>query len=141
MIKGSETTKNNILSRTVKAALATALMGAAWLFIGFITSMMPIDYPSYSTFFEVLVGAMLIFTFATTFCEGTIYKYFFIIIRAFFLTIYIVYASNFGLISLPYGNFNITVEFMPIVGLFVIANLLEAAKGLIQAIEFASQKG
>jgi hypothetical protein len=132
-------TRRKILFRIAKAALITAVTGAAWLILWFFTSMFSASYPQYSIFFEILAWAMLFFTFATTLSEGTIYKYVFIIMRAFFLMVYVVYATNFGLLSLKIEGVSLTIEFMPIVALMVLVNLLDMVRGLLQALEFASQ--
>ncbi|MEM2319996.1 MAG: hypothetical protein QXQ63_04570 [Candidatus Bathyarchaeia archaeon] len=81
----------------------------------------------------------MFFVFATTLSEGTIYKYILIIIRAFFVMIYMVFATNFGSLSISFEGFIVTVEFMPLIALIVLADLLDVARGLLQAIEFASQ--
>lgn len=129
----------NMSSRIVKAAFMTALMGVIWLAIWMFISMLPIDLSAYLHLFQVLVAAMLLFTFATTFWDGTAYKHVFTIIRAFFLIIYVLYASNFGFMTISYEAVKITVNVLPIVGLMVLANLLDAVKSLLQMLEFTSR--
>lgn len=132
-------TRKKLVFRITKATFITAIAGVVWLILWFFTSMFFAIYPQYSVSFAILAWATLFFTFTTTLSEGTIYKYIFIVMRAFFLIAYITYATNFGLLSLKIEGLNLTIEFMPILALMVLANLLDMARGLLQAIEFASQ--
>ncbi|MGB9853839.1 MAG: hypothetical protein ACPLRY_03410 [Candidatus Bathyarchaeales archaeon] len=132
-------TRRKLVFRIAKATFITAIVGVAFLILWFFTSMFSAIYPQYSTSFAILAWATLFFTFATTLSEETIYKYIFIVMRAFFLIVYFAYATNFGLLSLNIEGLNLTIEFMPLLALMVLANLLDMARGLLQAIEFASQ--
>lgn len=139
MIEAETTeTRRKLLFRIAKAALITAVTGVAWLILWLFTSMFSASYPQYSTFFEILAWAMLFFTFATTLSEGTIYKYIFIAMRAFFLMVYVVYATNFGLLSFNFESLSLTIEFVPLVALMVLVNLIDMARGLLEAVEFVS---
>ncbi|MCS7114424.1 MAG: hypothetical protein RMJ15_04525 [Nitrososphaerota archaeon] len=132
-------TRLKLFSRIARAVLITAATGVVWLILWLLTSFFSAGFPQYSELFETFAWAMLFFVFVTTLSEGTIYKYVFIIIRAFFVMVYMVYATNFGLLSLSFEGFTITVEFMPLIALIVLADILDVARGLLQAIEFASQ--
>jgi hypothetical protein len=132
-------TRRKLVFRIAKATFITAIVGVVWLILWFFTSMLSTIYPQYSTSFAILAWATLFFTFATTLSEGTIYKYIFIVMRAFFLILYFTYATNFGLLSLKIEGLNLTIEFMPLVALIVLTNLIAMARGMLQAIEFASQ--
>jgi hypothetical protein len=132
-------TRRKLVFRIAKATFITAIVGVVWLILWFFTSIFSTIYPQYSTSFEILAWATLFFTFTTTLSEGTIYKYLFIVMRAFFLIVYFAYATNFGLLSLKIEGLNLTIEFIPLLALMVLANLLDMARGLLQAIEFASQ--
>lgn len=132
-------THPKLLSRIAKAVLATAVNGVLWLILWFLTSIFSASFPQYSTLYGIFAWAMLFFTFVITLSEGTIYKYIFIITRALFVMVYIVYATNFGLLSLSFEGFSITIEFMPLIALIVLAGLFDVVRGLLQAIEFASQ--
>lgn len=140
-MSGNEThgTRRKLLFRIAKASLITAVTGVVWLILWFFTSPFSESFPEYSTLYGILAWAMLFFTFVTTLSEGTIYKYIFVIVRTFFVMIYVVYAANFGLLSLSFEVFTVTVEFMPLIALTVLADLLDVARSLLQAIEFASQ--
>lgn len=138
-ISETETSWKRLLFRFAKAALAAAATGIMWLLIWVFTSTFSANYPQYSALFEVFAWAMILFTFIITLSENTIYKYIFIVVRAFFTMIYIAYATDFGLLSFTGNGFSITVESMPLVALIVLANLLEITRGLLQAVEFASQ--
>lgn len=132
-------TRSKLFYRIAKAVLMTAVTGVVWLILWFFTSFFSESFPQYSVLFETFAWAMLFFVFVTNLSEGTIYKYIFIIIRAFFVMIYMVYATNFGMLSLKFEGLTVTVEFMPLIALIVLADFLDVARGLLQAIEFASQ--
>ncbi|MEM1539499.1 MAG: hypothetical protein QXW82_03225 [Candidatus Bathyarchaeia archaeon] len=131
--------RSKLFSRIAKAVVLTAATGIIWLILWFFTSFFSAIFPQYSELYETFAWAMLFFVFATTLSEGTIYKYILIIIRAFFVMIYMVFATNFGSLSISFEGFIVTVEFMPLIALIVLADLLDVARGLLQAIEFASQ--
>jgi hypothetical protein len=125
--------------RVARAFLLTAASGVFWLVIWFLTSMLLANFPNYQTLFTVLAWGLLFFTFAIALAEGTIYKYLLIIIRAFFLIVYLAYATNSGTLTINFENFTLTVEFVPLLALLIVINLLDIARGLLQAIEFAAQ--
>ncbi len=132
-------TRRKLVFRIAKATFITAIVGAVFLILWFFTSTFSAVYPQYPTSFAIFAWATLFFTFTTTLSEGTIYKYVFTIMRAFFLIAYFAYATNFGSISFSIEELNLTIEFLPILALVILANLLDMARGLLQAIEFASQ--
>ncbi|MEM2103866.1 MAG: hypothetical protein QW717_03140 [Candidatus Bathyarchaeia archaeon] len=125
--------------RIIKAFLLTVAYGFLWLLLWFLTSSFPAFFPYYSTLFPILAWGLLFFTFAIKMAEGTIYKYVLIILRAFFLIAYLVYATNSGVLTVKVESFVFTFEFLPLLAVMIIVNLLEVARGIIQAIEFASQ--
>ncbi len=133
-----EKTFRKLIKRIAKATLATAIVGAFWLFLWILLSVFAV-FPEYLTFFAILAWATLFFTFAIRVSEDTIYKYCFIIARAFFLIIYLAYATNCGILTLNFMDFQLTVEFVPLLALMIAINLLAIARGLLQAIEFVSQ--
>ncbi|MGQ9640574.1 MAG: hypothetical protein ACUVUF_00425 [Candidatus Bathycorpusculaceae bacterium] len=128
-----------LIPRIAKAALTTAAVGAflfvVWMFISTAFS----SFPEYILTFAVLAWATIFFTFAVNVCEGTVYKCLFIIARAFFLIIYIAYATNYGTLNLKFEEFRFTVEFVPLLALMIVAELLSLASGILQALEFTSQ--
>jgi len=125
--------------RVVRAFLVTAAYAVFWLIIWFLTSMILAKFPQYQTLFSILAGGLLFFAFAIALAEGTIYKYILKIIRAFFLMAYLTYATNGGVLTISFENLALTVEFVPLLALMIVINLLEVARGLLQAIEFAAQ--
>ncbi|MEM2953497.1 MAG: hypothetical protein QXU21_04395 [Candidatus Bathyarchaeia archaeon] len=131
--------RRKLVLKIAKATVITALTGGVLLILWFFTSIFGKSFPHYSTFFAIFAWAMLFFTFATTLSEGTIYKYILLGIRTFFLIIYIAYATNYGLLSINFEGFTLTIEFIPLLALMIFANLLELAREVLQAIEFSSQ--
>lgn len=125
--------------RVARAFLVTVAHAVFWLILWFLTSMFLAAFPDYSRLFSILVGGLLFFTFAIALAEGTIYKYILAITRAFFLIVYLTYATNSGILTINLGNLAFTVEFVPLLALMIVINLLEIAKGLLQALEFAAQ--
>ncbi|MEM3703094.1 MAG: hypothetical protein QXX79_01525 [Candidatus Bathyarchaeia archaeon] len=128
-----------LILKTVKAALFTFISGVFWFFVWLFVSGFLARFPQYLTLFSILIWASLFFTFIIRVSEGTIYKYIFIIARAFFLIIYIAYSTNFGVLTINFEGFNFTVEFIPLLAIMVAINLVSIARGLLQAIEFAAQ--
>jgi hypothetical protein len=125
--------------KIAKATLITAVAGVFWLVLWLLISSLLSDFPGYLASFALLAWALLFFTFAIRVSEGTIYKYILIIARAFFLVVYVAYATNCGVLTVTIGNFTVTVEFIPLLALMIVINLLAMARGLLQAIEFTSQ--
>ncbi|MEM3578610.1 MAG: hypothetical protein QXL54_00085 [Candidatus Bathyarchaeia archaeon] len=125
--------------RVARAFLITAASAVFWIILWFLTSTLLASFPDYQKLFSTIAGGLLFFTFAIALAEGTIYKYILIIIRAFFLIAYLTYATNVGVLTVSFENLAFTVEFVPLLALMVLINLLEIAKGLLQAIEFAAQ--
>lgn len=132
-------TRGKLVLKIAKATAITALMGGVFLILWFFTSIFAASFLHYWTLFAIFAWAMLFFTFATTLSEGTIYKYILLVIRAFFLIVYVAYATNYGLFSINFEGFTLTIEFIPLLALMIFANLLELARGVLRAIEFASQ--
>ncbi|MEM0356900.1 MAG: hypothetical protein QXL77_00785 [Candidatus Bathyarchaeia archaeon] len=124
--------------RVARAFLITAAYAVFWLIIWFLTSTLLASFPEYQKLFSVIALGLLFFTFAIALAEGTIYKYILKIIRAFFLIAYLTYATNSGVLKVSFENLVFTVEFVPLLALMIVINLLEIAKGLLQAIEFAA---
>ncbi len=132
-------TLRKLVPRILKATILTAIMGffllAVWMLIStFLTS-----YPSYLTLFAVFAWATLIFTFAIRATEGTIYKYVFVIARPLFLIIYLIYATNGGILAIDVMKFHFTAEFIPLLALMIFVNFVTVAKGMLEAIEFTSE--
>lgn len=128
------------LIKIAKAAAITVIYGFVWLTIWFLLSnfLGPI-FQQFSTLYWILAYASLFFTFAIKISEDTIYQYILIILRSFFIIIYIAYSTNFGVFGMNFEGFTFTVEFIPLLAVMVAINLLSIARGLIQAIEFAAQ--
>jgi len=128
-----------LIPRTAKAALTTAVVGAFlfvfWIFVSAVFS----SFPEYMALFAIWAWAAIFFTFAVKVCEGTIYKYIFSIAQAFFLIIYIIYATNYGVLTLNFEELRFTVEFVPLLALIIVACLLSLARSILQALEFTSQ--
>jgi len=127
------------ISKILKAALVTAVVGLLLLVFWLATSGIFAGYPEYSTLFTILTVFILFFTFSIRVSEGTIFRYGFIVARSLFLIFFIAYATNSGVLSIVGLGFQFTVEFIPILGLMVVACLLGVAKGLLGAIEFISE--
>jgi hypothetical protein len=132
--------RRKFLVKIVKAALVTAIYGVVWFIVWLLASSFLGDlFQLFSTLFWILVCASLFFTFAIKISESTIYKYIFIMLRSFFLIVYIAYSTNFGVLTVNFEGFTFTVEFIPLLAIMVAINLLSIARGLIQAIEFSAQ--
>jgi hypothetical protein len=128
------------LVKIVKAALVTAIYGVIWFLIWLLFSSFLGDlFLQFSTLYWILAYASLFFTFAIRISENTIYKYILIILRSFFLIVYIAYSTNFGVLTVNFEGFAFTVEFIPLLAIIVAINLLSVARGIIQAIEFSAQ--
>ena len=125
--------------RLLKATVITALVGVFLLVVWFFVGQLFAYYPEYQTLFAILAWATLFFTFAIKFTEGTIYKFAFIIARALFLIVYLIYATNGGMFTLDFMGAHLMVEFIPILALMILVNVLDMAKGILQAIEFTSE--
>lgn len=129
-----------LIPRVLKATVVTAIVGACLLFFWLVISAaLEGWYPEYNTCFVVFAWATIFFTFAIRVADGTIFKYCFIIGRAFFLIIYGVYATNGGILTIDFMNFHFTLEFIPLLSLMILVNLLAIARGMLQAIEFMSE--
>lgn len=125
--------------KILKATLKTAVTGVFWLILWFAFSPLLTSFPGYLMLFAVLVWSMLFFTFTIKISEGTIYQHILSMIRGFFLIFYIAYATNYGVLTVKFEEFALTMEFTPILALMIVANLLAIVRGLLQAIEFAAQ--
>lgn len=136
----AKSTRRKTFFKIAKAAVITAIYGFVWLIIWFLLSnfLGPI-FQQFSTLYWILAYVSLFFTFAIKISEGAIYQYILIILRSFFVIVYIAYSTNFGVFSMSFEGFNFTVEFIPLLAVMVAINLLSIARGLIQAIEFAAQ--
>ncbi|MEM3565792.1 MAG: hypothetical protein QXK18_02845 [Candidatus Bathyarchaeia archaeon] len=132
--------RRKLVIKIVKAAVITAIYGAIWLIIWLLLLhfLGPIFQP-FSMIYWILACASLFFTFAIKISEGTIYKYILIILRSFFIIVYLAYSTNFGVFTINFEGFTFTVEFIPLLAIMVAINILSIARGLIQAIEFAAQ--
>lgn len=135
----SKPNRKNIGLRVARAFLITAASAIFWFILWFLTSMFLASFPNYLTLFSVLAWSLLFFTFTIALAEGTIYKYILRITRAFFLIVYLTYATNSGVLSINFENLAFTVEFIPLLALMITINLLDIAKGLLQVMEFAAQ--
>jgi hypothetical protein len=125
--------------RIFKATIITAIVGIILLVFWVLLSGFISSYPQYLILLAVLIWTMLFFTFAIKVSEGTIFKYGFIVSRAFFLIIFLAYATNGGVLTLSTMGFDFTMEFIPILGLLIVANLLSMSQGILEAIEFVSE--
>jgi hypothetical protein len=52
---------------------------------------------------------------------------------------YLTYSTNGGVLTMNFENLALTVEFVPLLALMIVINLLEVARVLLQTIEFAAQ--
>jgi len=125
--------------RVVRAFLFTAAYAVFWFIIWFLTYTFLASFPEYPQLFTTIACGLLFFTFAITLAEDTIYKYILKAIRAFFLIAYLTYATKGGILTLNLENIGFTVEFVPLLALMIVINLLDIARALLQAIEFAAQ--
>ncbi|MEM3551908.1 MAG: hypothetical protein QXV01_12565, partial [Candidatus Bathyarchaeia archaeon] len=135
-----KSTRRKLIVKIVKAAVITAIYGVVWFIICLLLSSLfgPV-FQRFSILYWILAYVSLFFTFTIKISEGTIYKYILIILRSFFIIVYIVYSTNFGVFTINIEGFTFTVEFIPLLAIMVAINLLSIAGGLIQAIEFAAQ--
>jgi len=125
--------------RIFKATIITAIVGIILLVFWVLLSGFLSFYPKYLALFAVLIWAILFFTFGIRVSEGTIFKYGFIVGRALFLIIFFTYATNGGILTLSTTGFEFTMEFIPILGLLIVASLLSMGQGILEAIEFVSE--
>jgi hypothetical protein len=128
-----------LIPRIAKATLTTAAVGILLCIIWIFISMFLSNFPEYVISFAVLAWATIFFTFTVKICEGTIYKHIFSISQAFFLIIYLSYATNFGVLTLNFGGLQFKVEFVPLLALMIAICLLSLVRGILQALEFTSQ--
>ncbi|MEM1540150.1 MAG: hypothetical protein QXJ07_02055 [Candidatus Bathyarchaeia archaeon] len=138
--KENKSTSRKLIVKIVKAAVITVIYGVVWFIIWLLLSnfFRPV-FQQFSRLYWILAYISLFFTFAIKISEGTIYKYILIILRSFFIIVYIVYSTNFGVFTINIDGFTFTIEFIPLLAIMVAINLLSIANGLIQAIEFAAQ--
>lgn len=125
--------------RVAKATIITAIVGACLLIFWSLVLEVFAWYPEYQMFFAILAWPTIFFTFAIRVTDGTILKFCFIVGRAFFQIIYTVYATNNGILTLDFMNFHVTLEFVPLLFLVILVNLITIGKGILQAIEFTSE--
>lgn len=135
----SKTNRRKIYLKIARAFLITAASGIFWFVLWFLFSMFLAEFPYYLMLFSIMAWSLLFFTFVITVTEGTIYKYLFTIVRSFFLIAYLAYSTNYGVFTAKLENFTFTVEFVPLLALMIVINLLSIARGLLQALEFAAQ--
>lgn len=128
----------NLFQRTLKATIVTLIVGIILLILWAFTSQVFANYPQFQTLYAIFAWAIIFFTFAIWFSDHTIFKYGFIIARPLFLIIYVAYAANGGVLTMDSMNFHFTIEFIPILALVIVICLIEIAKGILQALEFAS---
>lgn len=126
---GEKRSYRRLIPRIAKATLATAVVGVFLFIVWIFISMFLSSFPEYMMSFAILAWATIFFTFAVKVCEGTIYKYLFSISQAFFLIIYLSYATDFGVLTLNFGDFQFTVEFVPLLALMIVICLLSLARG------------
>ncbi|MEM2250454.1 MAG: hypothetical protein QXS01_06835 [Candidatus Bathyarchaeia archaeon] len=132
--------RRKTLVKIVKAAVITAIYGVIWLIIWLLLShFLGLVFQRFSTLYWILAYVSLFFSFAIRVSEGTIRKYILIILRSFFIIVYIAYSTNFGVFSVNLEGFTFTIEFIPLLAIMVAINLLSIASGVIQAIEFVAQ--
>ncbi|MEM0008317.1 MAG: hypothetical protein QXR89_08685 [Candidatus Bathyarchaeia archaeon] len=132
--------RRKTLVKIVKAAVITAIYGVIWLIIWLLLShFLGLVFQQFSTLYWILAYVSLFFSFAIRVSEGTICKYILIILRSFFIIVYIAYSTNFGVFSVNLEGFTFTIEFILLLAIMVAINLLSIASGVIQAIEFVAQ--
>jgi len=128
------------IPRIFRATVVAAIVGACLLFSWLLFSAPLVRlYPESQLLFTIFTWAIVFFTFSIRVTDGTILKYCFIIGRAFFLAMYIIYATNGGILEIDFMNFHFSIGFIPILSLMVLLSLLAMAKGVLQAIEFTSE--
>jgi hypothetical protein len=129
-----------LIPKIFEATIVSVIVGAClilfWLLFSAALARL---HPEYQLFFAVFAWAMVLFAFAVRVADGTIFKYCFIIGRAFFLIIYIVYVTNGGILTLDFMKLHFTLEFIPLLALMILINLLTVAKGVLQALQFTSE--
>jgi len=137
--RGLRQTLVESIPKILKAALVTAVVALILLVFWSATSGIFSGYPEYSTLFTILTIFILFFTFSIRVTEGTIFRYGFIVARSLFLIFFIAYTTNGGVLSIVGLGLQFTMEFIPVLGLMIMACLLGVAKGLLGAIEFISE--
>lgn len=128
-----------LFPRIVRAIVLTAILGACLLVFWYGVLEVFAWYPEYKVKFAVLAWALVFFTFAITVASDTIYEHIFIVGRALFLIVYLIYATNGGTLALDFMSFHFTLEFIPLLALMILINFLDIARGILQAIELASE--
>ncbi|MEM3566051.1 MAG: hypothetical protein QXK18_04175 [Candidatus Bathyarchaeia archaeon] len=132
--------RRKTLIKIIKAAVITAIYGVVWLIIWLLLShFFGQIFQRFSTLYWILAYVSLFFSFAMRVSEGTICKYILIILRSFFIIVYIAYSTNFGVFTINLEGFTFAVEFIPLLAIMVAINLISIANGLIQAIEFVAK--
>jgi len=96
--------RRKLIVKVVKAAVITTVYGVIWFVIWLLLSNFLPIFQWFSTLYWILVYASLFFTFAIKISEGTIYKYILVILRSFFIIVYIVYSTNFGVFTINIGG-------------------------------------
>ena len=135
---------NRNLLKILKATILTAAMGFFFLLMWwFFVLRFLTDYPEIQMLFIVLVLASLFFTFVIKITEGTVYKYGFLVGRALFMIIYLIYATNEGIFTTTFdadfAKIRLVMDFVPLLALMVFLSILDITKSILQALEFVSE--
>ncbi|MQK95215.1 hypothetical protein [Escherichia coli] len=92
--------RRKLAAKIVKAVLVTAIYGVVWFIVWLLIShFLGEIFQQFSPLYWILAYASLFFTFAIKISENTIYKYIFIILRSFFIIVYIAFSTNFGVLT------------------------------------------
>jgi len=124
----------------LKAVILTTAMAFFLLLVWwFVILKFSGDFPQVQGLFETLAAGLLLFTFVVKASEGTIYKFVFLVGRAFFLIFFFVYATNGGVFNFDFEKFRFMVEFEALLALMIFTNILDMARSVLQAFEFSSE--
>jgi len=145
-IEGWKATFKKFAPRILKATIWSLIVGIVFLVVQNLLSPFLFEfYPDSESLFSIFAWTIVVFTFLTKFSERTIYQYAFGFGRNFFLTIFFIYTTNGGILTveaagfLQASNLNLRLEFVPLVVLLVFGSIIMMVKDIIEAINFLTE--
>lgn len=134
-----------MLPRVIKAVIK----GILWFIFLYVVPMFMISslsqlapeiFSTYEQLLPVFVAIVLFFVVASELTSGTIFQHAFNIGKALVLMLFIVYALQGGVISIDMMNFHLVADLKVYLAMLLTIDLLGLAKGVLQAINFLSEK-
>lgn len=139
-VEGWKKTLRKLAPRMMRATFWSLIIGIVFLLAEYLlASFLFSFYPDSQNLFNIFAWTIIIFTFLIKFSEGTIYKYAFMVGRAFFLIIYFIYATNGGILNVEAMGFHVELEFVPLMVLLVSGSLIAMVRHLVQTINFLTE--